>query len=184
MRSRCGVDQGSGGWLTLRGDTCRLFTFTLLDQVDHTPLGSGAGDTETILLSLASVFVATDFDGDSLVVELPRRAGERDNRWRHLLGADESPVAAAPVELDVTTRDTRVRTAYDATFVLSPDRQRYIAQNNNTPTNLPAPGLPFSLVFRAEPGAENRILRVASAYEAASKRRVSPPEFGPLKGTS
>jgi amidase len=77
-----------------------------------------------------------------------------------------------------------VRTAYDATFVLSPDRQRYIAQNNNTPTNLPAPGLPFSLVFRAEPGAENRILRVASAYEAASKRRVSPPEFGPVKGTS
>jgi Asp-tRNA(Asn)/Glu-tRNA(Gln) amidotransferase A subunit family amidase len=46
---------------------------------------------------------------------------------------------------------------------------------------LSEPGLPFSLVFRAEPGAKDRILRVASAYEAASKRRISPPRFGPLR---
>jgi Asp-tRNA(Asn)/Glu-tRNA(Gln) amidotransferase A subunit family amidase len=46
---------------------------------------------------------------------------------------------------------------------------------------LPAPGLPFSLVFRAEPGAEDLILKAASAYEAASKRRVLPPAFGPVK---
>lgn len=75
-----------------------------------------------------------------------------------------------------------VRTVYDPTFVLSPDKKRYVATNNNVPTTLPAPGLPFSLVFRAEPGAEERILKVASAYEAASKRRVSPPAYGPLRG--
>lgn len=74
-----------------------------------------------------------------------------------------------------------VRTAYDATFVLSPDRTRYVSTNSNTPTTIPEPGLPFSLVFRAEPGAEDRILRVASAYEAASRRRVPPPAFGPLE---
>jgi amidase len=62
-----------------------------------------------------------------------------------------------------------VRTVYDARFVLSPDRRRYIAQNSDTPTTVAEPGLPFSLVFRAEPGAEDRILKVASAYEAASK---------------
>ena len=50
-----------------------------------------------------------------------------------------------------------VREVYDATFTLSPDKRRYVATNNNTPTMLPAPGLPFSLVFRAEPGAEDRI---------------------------
>ena len=78
-----------------------------------------------------------------------------------------------------------VRTVYDPTFVLSPDRRRYVATPNNTaPTMLPAPGVPFSLVFRAEPGAEDRILRVASAYEAASKRRVPPPAFGPLRKES
>jgi Asp-tRNA(Asn)/Glu-tRNA(Gln) amidotransferase A subunit family amidase len=74
-----------------------------------------------------------------------------------------------------------VREVYDPTWVLSPDKRRYISTNNNTPTMLPAPGLPFSLVFRAEPGAEDRILRAASAYEAASKRRVSPPEFPALR---
>ena len=45
------------------------FTFTLLDQIDHTPLASGTGDNETIVLSLTNVFKATDFDGDSIVID-------------------------------------------------------------------------------------------------------------------
>jgi amidase len=77
-----------------------------------------------------------------------------------------------------------VRTAYDARFVLSADRTRYVATASDMPKTVPAPGLPFSLVFRAEPGAEHRILRIASAYEAASRRRVPPPEFGPLRPRS
>jgi amidase len=75
-----------------------------------------------------------------------------------------------------------VRTVYDSIFVLSADKKRYIPTNNNTPTTLPAPGLPFSLVFRAEPGKEDMILKVASAYQATSKRRVPPPAFAPLPG--
>jgi hypothetical protein len=27
---------------------------------------------------------------------------------------------------------------------------------------------------------EDSLIRIASAYEAASKRRVSPPQFGPI----
>jgi len=73
-----------------------------------------------------------------------------------------------------------VTTAYDAVFALSPDRKKYIAVASDKPTALAAPGLPFSLVFRAEPGREDVVLRIASAYEAASKRRVPPPAFGPL----
>jgi amidase len=75
-----------------------------------------------------------------------------------------------------------VQTVYDPVFVLSPDKKRYIPTNNNTPTTLPPPGLPFSLVFRAEPGKEDVILKIASAYEAASKRRIPPPQFGPVPG--
>jgi len=75
-----------------------------------------------------------------------------------------------------------VQTVYDPVFVLSADKKRYMGTNNNTPTTLPPPGLPFSLVFRAEPGKEDVILKLASAYEAASKRRVPPPEFGPVPG--
>ncbi len=42
------------------------------------------------------------------------------------------------------------------------------------------PGLPFSLVFRAEPGKEDVLLKDGSSYEAASKRRIPPPAFGPI----
>jgi len=77
-----------------------------------------------------------------------------------------------------------VRTVYDPAFVLSDDKTRYVATNNNTPTTAPDPGLPFSLVFRADPGREDQILRAASAYEAASRRRIAPPMFGPLQSTS
>jgi amidase len=75
-----------------------------------------------------------------------------------------------------------VQTVYDPVFVLSPDKKHYIPTNNNTPTTLPSPGLPFSLVFRAEPGKEDVIFKIASAYEAASKRRIPPPQFGPVPG--
>jgi Asp-tRNA(Asn)/Glu-tRNA(Gln) amidotransferase A subunit family amidase len=75
-----------------------------------------------------------------------------------------------------------VRTVYDPVFVLSADKKRYVPTNNNTPTTLPQPGLPFSLVFRAEPGKEDIILKIAAAYEAASKRRLPPPQFGPVPG--
>jgi len=73
-----------------------------------------------------------------------------------------------------------VRTVYDPTFALSPDGTRYVAVASDKPTAIPAPGLPFSLVFRAEPGNEDILLKIASAYEAASRRRIPPPAFGPL----
>ena len=73
-----------------------------------------------------------------------------------------------------------VTTAYDPVFKLSPDGKRYVPAPSDIPTAIPAPGLPFSLVFRAEPGREDITLKIASAYEAASKRRVPPPAFGPL----
>jgi Asp-tRNA(Asn)/Glu-tRNA(Gln) amidotransferase A subunit family amidase len=73
-----------------------------------------------------------------------------------------------------------VTTVYDPVYKLSDDGKRYLHVGSDTPTVLPAPGLPFSLVFRAEPGREDALLRVASAYEAASQRRVPPPDFPPL----
>jgi Asp-tRNA(Asn)/Glu-tRNA(Gln) amidotransferase A subunit family amidase len=73
-----------------------------------------------------------------------------------------------------------VTTVYDPVFELSPDGTRYIPVAADVPTEIPEPGLPFSLVFRAEPGREDVLLRIASAYEAASKRRIPPPAFGPL----
>ncbi|HEV2098864.1 MAG TPA: amidase family protein [Stellaceae bacterium] len=70
--------------------------------------------------------------------------------------------------------------AWDPLFRLSDDGKRYVPVPAGAPTRLSPPGLPFSLVFRAEPGREDIVLRIASAYEAASKRRIPPPAFGPL----
>jgi Asp-tRNA(Asn)/Glu-tRNA(Gln) amidotransferase A subunit family amidase len=75
-----------------------------------------------------------------------------------------------------------VTTVYDPLFALNADATRYVSAPSGTPTTIPPPGLPFSLVFRAEPGKEDVLLKIASAYEAASKRRVPPPAFGPLPG--
>ena len=73
-----------------------------------------------------------------------------------------------------------VKTAYDAQYVLAEDRKSYVGKASEQVTQLAEPGMPFSLVFRVEPGMEDRLIRIASAYEGASKRRVSPPQFGPL----
>ena len=73
-----------------------------------------------------------------------------------------------------------VQTAYDARYVLAKDGKSYIGETSEIPSQLAEPGLPFSLVFRVEPGMEDSLIRIASAYEAASKRRVSPPQFGPI----
>ena len=73
-----------------------------------------------------------------------------------------------------------VTTVYDPVFTLSEDCKRYVPTLSDVPTTPPAPGLPFSLVFRAEPGKEDVLLRIASAYEAASMRRIPPPSFGPI----
>src|SRR5262249_26365521 len=73
-----------------------------------------------------------------------------------------------------------VTTVYDPVFTLNADTTRYISKPSLTPTTIPAPGLPFSLVMRAEPGKEDILLKIASAYERASRRRIPPPDFGPL----
>ncbi len=73
-----------------------------------------------------------------------------------------------------------VTTVYDPVFALSEDGRRFVSKPTSTPTRIKEPGLPFSLVFRVEPGREDILLRIASAYEAASKRRIPPPAFAPL----
>ena len=78
-----------------------------------------------------------------------------------------------------------VRTAYDPAWVLTTDangRKVYRSRTGTTPTTLPPPGLPFSINFLAEPGMEALSIKAATAYQAASHRRVPPPGFGPVEG--
>ncbi|MBR1126117.1 VWA domain-containing protein, partial [Bradyrhizobium lablabi] len=50
---------------TLHDNGDQTFTFTLVDQLDH----QGFGDFETLTINLASAFLATDSDGDSVVLD-------------------------------------------------------------------------------------------------------------------
>ena len=61
-------------------------------------------------------------------------------------------------------------------------RKVYRSVTSTTPTTIPAPGLPFAINFLVEPGMEHLALKAASAYQAASHRRVPPPMFPALPG--
>jgi len=73
-------------------------------------------------------------------------------------------------------------TVVDAKFVLSKDASKYEGEWNAEPTKLGGVGLPYNVAFWAEPGQESTLIKVGSAYEAASHNRKAPPGFGPLKG--
>lgn len=68
---------------------------------------------------------------------------------------------------------------YEAQYKLSSDKKSYAAAAGTEPSTLAKP-LPISMMFWAGPGDEPKVLRVASAYEAATHHRVPPADFGPL----
>jgi Asp-tRNA(Asn)/Glu-tRNA(Gln) amidotransferase A subunit family amidase len=80
-------------------------------------------------------------------------------------------------EIEVPAGYTQV--AYEPTYVLSADKKRYDAVTGAVMTKLPHP-MPISLAFWAGPGDEPALIKVSSAYEAATKHRRPPPMFGPV----
>ncbi len=68
---------------------------------------------------------------------------------------------------------------YDPVFKLNADGTKYESTPGTTPTKPTSP-LPFNIGFWAGPGDEAIVLKVASAYEAATHHRRPPPAFGPL----
>ena len=73
------------------------------------------------------------------------------------------------------------RIVYEPGFVLSEDRMRYLYVSNTERSLLPRP-MPLSLMVWSGPGEESTLIKIASAYEAATQHRVPPPDFGPLPG--
>lgn len=73
-----------------------------------------------------------------------------------------------------------VQEVCDPEYALAEDRRSYQGIPGRSLSRVPSPGLPFSLVFRAEIGREAQVLTLASAYEKVSSRRIPPPAFGPL----
>jgi amidase len=69
---------------------------------------------------------------------------------------------------------------YNPKYVLSADKKNYTLMTGTEKSTMPHP-MPFSINFWAGPGDEPTLLKIASSYEAATKHRVPPAAFGPLK---
>ncbi len=70
---------------------------------------------------------------------------------------------------------------YEPHFVLNGDKKDYTAVAGTTESKLSQP-MPFSLEFWGGPGDEGVMLKVASAYEAATHHRKPPAAFPALPG--
>jgi hypothetical protein len=68
---------------------------------------------------------------------------------------------------------------YEPRFALNAAKTNYIGISGPEQSLLPHP-MPISMMFWAGPGEEPTLLKVASAYEAATHHRTPPPDFGPL----
>jgi len=61
------------------------------------------------------------------------------------------------------------------------DRVRDATAQGGTRLKGPIPAkLPVGVMFFGRPFSEPTLFRIASAYEAATKHRVPPPDFGPV----
>jgi amidase len=152
------------------------------------PLGGRQGVDERImlreLLRRVDMMVILENKLDALVrLHTPWPPGLIGHAYQYDIASNLAPESLSGPNAGLTEMLVPagyVTTVYDPTFTLNADRTRYVSKPSHTPTTIPAPGLPFSLVFRAEPGREDVLLKIASTYEAASRRRIPPPAFGPI----
>ena len=81
-------------------------------------------------------------------------------------------------ELDVPAGFTQ--TVYEPRYQLTADGKAYEAVTGEVESKMQYP-MPISLMIWGGPGNEPALIRIASAYEAATHHRKPPPAFGPLK---
>jgi amidase len=152
------------------------------------PLGGRQGVNERImlreLLRRADMMVILENRLDALVrLHTPWPPGLIGHAYQYDIASNLAPESLTGPNAGLTEvliPAGYVTTVYDPVFTLNADKTRYVSKASDTATTIPEPGLPFSLVFRAEPGKEDVLLKIASAYEAASRRRIPPPAFGPI----
>src|SRR5499433_3333726 len=190
-----GFHEGLCDWMQLNarskfwGDDQRAAFKNWEEVADpRNPLGQRQGVNERImlreLLRRVDMMVTLENKLDALVrLHTPWPPGLIGHAYQYNIASNLSPESLSGPNAGLTEvliPAGYVTIAFDPVFKLTSDGTRYVSAPSHTPTTIPAPGLPFSLVFRAEPGKEDVQLKIASTYEAASRRRIPPPGFGPI----
>ena len=103
-----------------------------------------------------------------------------DYREANGFGQGFTPMLGAP---EISVPGGYIDVSYEPRYVLSADKTRYEAVTGTVATKLPNP-MPTSMSFWSGPGDEPVLIKVASAYEAATRHRKPPAAFGPLKADS
>jgi hypothetical protein len=70
---------------------------------------------------------------------------------------------------------------YEPQYALNADKTDYVSVlPPDTPkTKLPHP-MPIAITFFSGQGEEPTLIKVGTAYEAATHHRIAPPDFGPV----
>lgn len=163
-----------------REDSSRAGAENWANYNDHTTEGKGDALARSYIARLALQRVMYENKIDAFVhpentVPTPKILGP--NVGRHSLD-DISPFFQVPriaVPAGVTT------TIYEPQYALSADKTEFdsVLPNPVKATKLEKP-LPISITFFAGQGQEPTLIKVGTAYEAATKHRFAPPDFGPL----
>lgn len=99
-----------------------------------------------------------------------------NNRGTASCCAQFTALLGAP-EIDVPAGYTT--TVYEPQYVLSADKKTYTSVTGKVESKLAHP-MPISMMVWGGPGSDSTVIKVSSAYEAATKHRVPPPAFGPV----
>ena len=96
---------------------------------------------------------------------------------------NDRPVGRFPTSANVGIPEITVPAGfnsivYEPDYVLNAAKNAYISQANDTHGSAVEFPLPIGIAFWAGPGDEGTVIRVAAAYEAATRHRVAPPAFG------
>jgi Asp-tRNA(Asn)/Glu-tRNA(Gln) amidotransferase A subunit family amidase len=89
-------------------------------------------------------------------------------RFTALMGAPEIDIPAGYNQI-----------VYEPRYQLGRDKTRYISVTGTERTLLSVP-MPVSMMIWSGPGSDGEVIKIASAYEAATHHRKPPPQFGSL----
>jgi Asp-tRNA(Asn)/Glu-tRNA(Gln) amidotransferase A subunit family amidase len=98
---------------------------------------------------------------------------------------NDRPVGRFPTSANVGIPEITVPAGfntviYEPELLLNAAATNYVATANNDRRSTLTIPLPVGMSFWAGPGDEGVVIRIAAAYEAATRHRKAPPAFGPV----